>query len=85
MTVIVNVTPAWIRGKSTVSPNDSVEFLPPRILARVRSAAAKCAGFCLELRPANHAKGTQRLAESSAPHARTTCWVRISVQAATGS
>ena len=50
MTVIVNVTPAWIRGKSTVSPNDSVEFLPSRILARVRGAAAKCAGFCAELR-----------------------------------
>jgi hypothetical protein len=70
MTVIVNVTPAWIRGKSTVSPNDSVEFLPPRILARVRGAAAKCAEILRRITPTNHAKGTHWLAGSSTAHAR---------------
>ena len=49
MTVIVNVSPVWIRGKPTVSPNERVEVLPPRILTRVRNASAKCARFCAEL------------------------------------
>ena len=64
MTVIVNVTPAWIRGKSTVSPNDGVEFLLPRIFARVRRAAAKCAGFGAEsLQPI-----TQKARSGSSDH-----------------
>ena len=45
MTVIVIATPARILGKSTVSPNDSVEFLPPRILAGVCRAATNAQDF----------------------------------------
>ena len=48
MTVIVIATPARILGKSTVSPNDSVEFSPPQIFAQDRRAATKCAGFYAE-------------------------------------